>query len=134
MRKYAVERTSILLRRMAFRMHRAARLHHADSIHDLRVSVRRFQQCLRVFQQFFPGGAVKKIHKRLHMVMELSGEVRNRDIALYLLRKAGPPPDSALSAVLLEQKKHAQNELSRLLRRWGRRDVSRKWRSRLRLR
>ncbi len=77
---------------------------------------------------------MKKIHKRLHMVMELSGEVRNRDFALYLLKKAGTPPDSALSAALLEQKKHAQNELSRLLRRWGKRDFSRKWRSRLRLR
>jgi CHAD domain-containing protein len=134
MRKYAVERTSILLRRLAFRVHRAARLHDADSIHDLRVSVRRFQQCLSVFQQFFPGGAVKKIHKRLHNVMELSAEVRNRDIALHLLRQAGMPPDSAVSAALLEQKKQAQTELSRLLRRWGRRDVSRKWRSRLRLR
>lgn len=134
MRKYAVERTSILLRRMAFRVHRAARLHDADSIHDLRVSIRRFQQCLRVFRQFFPGGAVKKIHKRLHVVMELSGEVRNRDIALHLLRMVGTLPDSAVSAALLEQKKQAQSELSRLLRRWGRRDVSRKWRLRLGLR
>jgi CHAD domain-containing protein len=134
MRKYALERTSMLLRRMAFRVHRATRVHHADSIHDLRVSIRRFQQCLRVFQQFFPRGAVKKIHKRLHKVMELSGEVRNRDIALHLLRMAGTPPDSAVSAALLEQKKQAQTELSRLLRRWGNRDVSRKWRSRLGLR
>ena len=131
MRKFALDRTSILLRRMVFRINRAARLRDPDSIHDLRVSIRRFQQCLRVFRQFFPGAGVKRIQKRLNKLMVLSGEIRNRDIAVELFKKAGAPANSAPSAALLEQKKQFQSYLLRLLRRWGKRDISRKWRSRL---
>jgi CHAD domain-containing protein len=134
MRKYALDRTSTLLRRLVFHLHRAARFHDADSIHDLRVSIRRFQQCLAVFEQFFPRGPVKKISKRLQKVMELSGEIRNRDIALDLLGRAGAPDESAVLAGLLHQKRQFQSELARWLRRWGKREISRKWRVRLKIR
>ena len=132
MRKYAMERTTTLLRRLVFRANRAARLRDPDSIHDLRVSIRRFQQCLRVFRQFFPSAAVKRIHRRLHKMMELSGEVRNRDVALDLLR-SGAPSASPLLVRLIGEKKQFQADLLRLLRRSGKRELFRKWRSRLEL-
>ena len=91
MREYARERAALLLRRLAFQMHRAARLRDPESIHDLRVSIRRFQQCLAVFHQFFPRGQAKKIRKRLHQIMQVAGEIRNRDIALELFEKSGLP-------------------------------------------
>ena len=131
MQEYALERGSTLLRRLAFRMNRAAKLRDADSIHDLRVSIRRFEQCLRIFRDFFPGGHKKKIHRRLHKVMNVSGEVRNRDIALELLKKAGVPASSELYAKLSRERKQLQADLLDLFDHWRKRDLSRKWGARL---
>jgi hypothetical protein len=66
--------------------------------------------------------------------MALSGEIRNRDVALDLLKEAGTPAGSELSARWIEEKKQFQSDLSRLLRRWPKRGLSRKWSSRLGLR
>jgi len=131
MRDYALERGSLLLRRLAFQMHRAARLRDPESIHDLRVSIRRFQQCLVVFAQFFPHGQAKKIRRRLHQIMQVAGEIRNRDIALELLERSGMPLDITLQGRLREEARALHGELVRLLGRWGRRDLSRRWGSRL---
>ena len=130
MRRYARDRASTLLRRLALRMNRAAKLGHADSIHDLRVAIRRFEQCLQIFHQFFPGGH-RKIRRRLRKIMQLSGEVRNRDIALALLKQAGLPARAALSTRLLRERRETHRKLLASLDRWGDRDLSRKWSSRL---
>lgn len=131
MPSYAREQASTLLRRLAFRMNRAAKVRDADSIHDLRVAIRRFQQCLRIFHQFLAGGHKKKIRRRLQKTMELSGEIRNRDIALDLLKQAGLPARSALSVRLLRERRGAQSKLLASFDRWGERDLFRKWGSRL---
>jgi CHAD domain-containing protein len=131
MQDYARERAALLLRRLAFQMHRAARLRDPESIHDLRVSIRRFQQCLAVFAQFFPRGQAKKIRKRLHQMMQVAGGIRNRDIALELFEKSSLPPDIALQGRWREEARQLHAELGRLLGRWGRRDLSRRWGSRL---
>ncbi len=131
MPEYARKRLSTLLRRLAFRLNRAAQLRDADSIHDLRVAIRRFEQCLKIFHSFFPGGYKKKIHRRLRRIMDVSGDVRNRDIALELLRKARVLDTSAISVRMLQDRKQAQNELLRVFDQWGSRDVSKKWRARL---
>jgi CHAD domain-containing protein len=131
MQSYAREQASTLLRRLAFRMNRAAKVRDADSIHDLRVAIRRFEQCLQIFHQFLSGGHKKKIRRRLRRIMELSGEIRNRDIALDLLRQAGLPVRSSLSARLLRERREAQSNLLASFDRWGERDLFRKWGSRL---
>jgi CHAD domain-containing protein len=131
MQDYVRKRGATLLRRLAFRLNRAAKLRNADSIHDLRVSIRRFDQCLRVFHAFFPKHHKKKIHRRLHKIMALSGDVRNRDIALELLKKAGVPDTSPVSVTMLQDRKQAQRALLSEFDRWGRRDVSKKWGTRL---
>ena len=131
MRDYALERGSLLLRRLAFQMHRAAQLRDPESIHDLRVSIRRFQQCLAVFSQFFPRGQAKKIRRRLHQIMQVAGEIRNRDIAVELLEKSSLPLEVTLQSRLREEARQMHTDLVRLLGRWGRRDLSRRWGSRL---
>jgi CHAD domain-containing protein len=131
MQCYARKQTSALLRRLAFRMNRAAKLRDADSIHDLRVAIRRFEQCLQIFHQFLSGGHKKKIRRRLRKIMELSGEIRNRDIALDLLKQAGLPARSALAARLLRERRENQSTLLASFDRWGDRDLFRKWGSRL---
>ena len=131
MQSYAREQASTLLRRLAFRMNRAAKVRDADSIHDLRVAIRRFQQCLQIFHQYLSGGHKKKIRRRLQKIMELSGEIRNRDIALDLLKQSGFPLRSSLSARLLRERREAQSKLLASFDRWGERDLFRKWGSRL---
>ncbi len=131
MRLYARAQVFTLLRSLEVRMHEAAKLRDVDSIHDLRVAIRRFQQGLQIFRQFVSGGYRKKIRRRLRKIMQLSGEIRNRDIALDLLRQAGLPARSTVPARLLRERKQFQNELLALFDRWGKRNLSRKWGSRL---
>jgi CHAD domain-containing protein len=128
---YARERGALLLRRLAFCMNRASQLQDPDSIHDLRVAIRRFQQCLTVFQKFFPRGQTKKIRARLHDIMQIAGEIRNRDICLELFEKSGLPADPALALRMRQEAREFHAALQRLLARWGRRDLSRRWGARL---
>ena len=130
-RDYASEQTSMLLRRLAFQASRTARMADVDAIHDLRVSIRRLAQCLRVFSQFFPREKTKKIRQRLEAVMDLASEVRNRDIALHLMAGAPALPDSTLARVLSRERTEAEKSLVAALQRWNRRSFHKRWRSKL---
>jgi CHAD domain-containing protein len=130
-RDYANEQTSTLLRRLAFQASRTAKLADVDAVHDLRVSIRRLTQCLRVFRQFFPRIRARKIQQKLEMVMDLASQVRDRDIALALLADAPPLPDSTLAHALAEERTEAERSLVTALQRWNRRSFHKRWRSRL---
>ncbi len=131
MRKHALEQGRVLLRRFAYQVNRVSRSGGADEIHDLRVAIRRFSQCLRVFAQFFPGGKRKRIGKRLRKVMGMAAAVRDCDVALELAREAGVGGDGALARTLERQREEAMAQLGTTLQRWTRRDFSRKWRAQL---
>jgi CHAD domain-containing protein len=133
MRDYARLQTAILLRRLAYQLNRAASDGDADSIHDLRVAIRRLSRCLRVFAPFFPNDSWKKIRRRLAELMEAAGRVRDRDIALQLLAEAGIPPRAVIATRLAGERRKASHELLLEIRRWKGRNFSRKWRSRLEL-
>jgi CHAD domain-containing protein len=100
---------------------------------DLRVAIRRLSRCLRVFTPFFPGDSWKKIRRQLAGLMEATGRVRDRDIALQLLAEAGIPPRAAIATRLATERRKASRELLLEIRRWKGRSFSRKWRSRLEL-
>ena len=132
-RDHAFGQASTLLRRLAFQATRTARTGDAGSIHDLRVSIRRLTQCLRVFGQFFPRESGKKLQRRLSAVMDLASAVRDIDIATALLAAAGIPSDSPLVRVLSQERTRAERSLVDALERWSRRGFQKKWRSRLEL-
>jgi len=132
-RDHSAGQTSALLRRLAFQANRTARLSDGDAVHDLRVSIRRLAQCLRVFGQFFPRERGKKSQHRLRTLMDQASAVRDRDIALELLAAARIPSDSALVQVLSEERAGAERSLVGTLERWSRRGFQKKWRSRLEL-
>jgi CHAD domain-containing protein len=88
MRRYALEQISGLLNRLAFEVEHARAVRDADAVHDLRVTIRRFGRSLRAFSPFVPPRAVKQIKNQLRHMMDLAGEVRNRDITMDLLREA----------------------------------------------
>jgi len=86
---YANEQISARLGTLVYQVHAAAAQPKADTIHDLRVAIRRFLQSLEVFSSLLPKPAVKKIRKRLRRILNLSAAIRDRDIALELLSEAG---------------------------------------------
>lgn len=57
-----------------------------DWIHDLRVAIRRYTQCLRLFSPCWKKSETRAIRDSLTPLMDLLGEVRNYDIALDLLQ------------------------------------------------
>jgi len=133
MRDYARLQTAILLRRFAFQVNRAARNTDADSIHDLRVSIRRFSQCLRIFAGFYPEDTGRKLRRRMRDLMDAAAAVRDLDIAVELATKAGVSSDAALVQSLETERRQAARRLALQARRWNSKDFSRKWRARLEL-
>jgi CHAD domain-containing protein len=131
MREYAHQQTAILLRRLAMQVNRAARAGDPDAVHDLRVAIRRLSRCLRVFAQFYPGQGWKKMRRRLKDLLDACGSVRDRDVAMDLLAKAGFPPTSIVVRRLNLDRHEALQELMMQLRRWKGRGTSRKWRAQL---
>ncbi|MDP2997391.1 MAG: CHAD domain-containing protein [Acidobacteriota bacterium] len=132
-RDYAVEQVSNLLGKLVFQAHHAARSHHPDAIHDLRVAIRRFNQAMRAFGQFLPAREVKKIRRRLREIMNAAARVRDRDIALELCAEASLPETAPLRQTLAGQRDQRQRELRNRLKRFEARDYSSRWRVRLRL-
>jgi CHAD domain-containing protein len=133
MRDYARFQAAVLLRRLAFQVDRAAKLGHADAIHDLRVAMRRFSRCLRAFAQFFPDRALKKVRREIAGLMDAAGTVRDCDMTLALLAEAGIHGPAGIVARLKMERRRASRDLSREIRRWQNGDFSRKWRTRLEL-
>jgi CHAD domain-containing protein len=130
---YAAQQAAARLDRLAYELGRVGKSTTPDSVHDLRVGIRRFEGCLELFKDYFPRKGAKKIRKRLSGLFDLAGLVRDRDIALELGRQAGLPPQSAMLRAWAQQRKLAAQELSSALRRAVKNDLSTKWRSRLKL-
>jgi CHAD domain-containing protein len=131
MRDYVRLQTAILLRRLAYQVSRAAKSGDAESIHDLRVAIRRFSRCLRVFSQFYPGSSWKKIRRRLSMLMAAAGAVRDLDIAMELLAGAGAGNNRLLLSKLKQQRRQGHRELLQEVHHWNGQGFSKKWRSTL---
>ena len=130
-REYALDQMNHLLSRLAFQIHRAAKVPGPEEIHDVRVSIRRFSQGLLLFEDFFPAWEVKKIRRRLKRMLRLTSEIRDRDITLDFL--AGLK-ESLHRPRLVKKRLALQKEFSQMVRRWNARDFSAKWRSGLSLR
>jgi CHAD domain-containing protein len=112
MADFAHVKMAELLTVMAGALHDAALDPHADAVHDMRVSIRRFQQGLRVFGQYLPNKPVRRVRKQIKRIMDCAGDLRNHDIAIGLVKRAGRDipelaqqrvaAQEALSAVLVE--------------------------------
>ena len=123
--RFAAAHASRLLGKLAFQVRRASKRQDEEAIHDLRVSIRRLSQCLREFRAFFPRRhETKKIRKQLGKLMDLAGEMRNRDIAIELIGNAEP----GLAQQLRRERERAKRKLAKMLVEWRHRDFSRKWR------
>ena len=117
---FARRHGSRLLKKLAEEVEGARRHPDEKAIHDLRVSIRRLSQCLNEFQQFFHPRKTKKTLKRLHRLMTLAAEMRNRDIAIELIGAADP----GLVLILGHEREQAKRKLVKALRDWRRGDIS----------
>jgi CHAD domain-containing protein len=129
--EHARIQTGLLLRRLALQVNRAAKSCDEETVHDLRVSIRRLNRCLRVFAQFYPDRSWKKIRRRLKTLMEAAGSVRDMDIAMEFLAEMGIGKPSPLAHRLTESRRAARRELQHESRTWKERGFSRKWRTAL---
>ncbi|MEJ7607159.1 MAG: CHAD domain-containing protein [Bryobacteraceae bacterium] len=119
MREYARKKTLQLMEDTVFALHDAARLHDPESVHRMRVAIRRFQQALRTFAQYLPPDGVTKVRKQLKQAMDYAGRLRNYDIALELVGIAEP-----VTSVLRAKRLDTKREFIDALRIFVRRDSS----------
>jgi len=129
-RDYAIEQMNRLLTNLAFQIHRTSKSSGPEEIHDFRVSIRRFSQGLQVFSSFLPKWQVKKIKRLLKELMQLTSEIRNRDITLEFLTEED---HDEYRRRLERERASYQRRFSSMVRRWSASDFSVKWRSGLAL-
>ena len=118
--RFARDHASQLRRKLRRQARRAAKHPDEEAIHDLRVSIRRLSECLREFGPFLPPHKTKRTLKRLHKLMDLAAEIRNRDIAIELADDVA----AGLVVILQQEREQMKRKLHRDLIRWRRRDSS----------
>lgn len=121
------------LRRANKEWRRCARKAGADEVHDLRVSLRRFGENLWLFRRLFPKRERKQVRNELKAVMQLTGAVRDADIAIESFQKAGVEAGLACRIALNNTRATAEAALVAALAVGLRTDVAGRWRATLRL-
>lgn len=131
---FALAQTRTRLKRVISAVRRAAK-HPQDpeTAHDLRVAIRRFVQCLRMFRGLFDSAPAAKIRKRLRKLMDLCGAKRDYDVGLQVLEEAGVPAHSSVVLKFREQRDRGSRALARYLEKESTRDDADRWRKRLRV-
>jgi len=133
MRKLLRSQTSARLKKLDREVRNVARKpENADSIHDLRVSIRRLKQELEVFAEWFEAEHVKTIRRHLRKVMDRCAAVRNCDVAIEVLQAAGCEGPK-LTARIEKERRTAAARLARKLEHWRRTGRVREWRGHLRV-
>lgn len=117
-----------LLNRVVFQVNATVRNCCAETVHDLRVSIRRFLQGLRVFRTCYAVKLPKKMGRFLKATLSAAGEVRDCDVALQLLETIEAKATRGLRQKLEARRKAASAALIERLQRWKQRHSSAKWR------
>ncbi len=126
MQDFGRRQIASVLKTFSARLNRVAETGDPEDIHDLRVAIRRLSRALRVF------GSWKPIRAQLRHGMQLAGAVRDRDIALELLEKAGVSPRTAVVRRLIVERRQANQEFLAEMRRWQEQQIVRQWSKSLR--
>jgi CHAD domain-containing protein len=121
--KFARAQTRLRLKRVTAAVRRAInRPHDPETAHDLRVAIRRFLECVDMFDGLFRARPLEKVRKPLHKLMSLSGAKRDYDVGIEVLKEAGLWPQSS---VMLEFRETRDRELKALARYLGRKKIRR---------
>ena len=126
MQAFAARKTKELIDNSVFALHDALRLHDAESVHRMRVAIRRLQQALRVFGQYLDKSGVKRVKRQLKRCLGAAGQLRDHDIALELLKKSGQDLTE-----LRNGRTASKRALQTMLRQVTSKDIGVKWRNEL---
>ncbi len=124
---FARARLNDLLDEAVYWVRQTANLRSEEAVHQLRVSLRRLQQGLRVFAKYLPERGLNRVRKDVRKLLRAAAEVRSRDIAAQLVTELGGD-----AAPLLVERKARMKDLLELASRDAADSV--KWRKRLDLR
>lgn len=133
LREHVRSHTATLLRRLAFQVRQATLRHDEESVHDLRVAIRRLRECLRTFEGLYPEPPRKKVRKELKKLMRSAERVRSADIALELLKKAGLDDGEGQVREIRARRARYASELHEELTSLASRPYTRTWREALAL-
>src|ERR1700734_2513449 len=118
MRKFTHSQVDKLLRSLAAQVKRTAESADVEAVHDLRVAIRRMNRALRLFAQFFPGKQWKRIRKELSYLMDAAAALRDSDVALELLEKAGVGKRARAAMALQSRRRTTEVKLREELQLW----------------
>jgi len=110
LKEFGLRTTRELLESAAKAIRKTATSPDHEAVHKMRVSIRRFQQALRLFRQFLRRKGVDSVRAELRAIMVEAGNLRNHDIALSL---AGN--HRSVSKYLTEQRKLAEAKVAAAL-------------------
>jgi CHAD domain-containing protein len=125
--EYAVQTIVELMDKVQKESVAAAKDASEERIHDLRVSIRRLSETLRVFEDVCPDDSAAAIRKDLKQAMRLAGRIRNHDVAAELAKKS----KVTVSASSDEERAQAVRELGEVLTKWNKGVIYKIWRTEL---
>ncbi len=114
-----------LLDDLETQMNRTAQKADVDAVHDLRVSVRRASQALRVFNDQL--AHARRLRKELSAIRDKAAPVRDRDVTMKILRRHRLPLTDPASAYLTGQRDFAAAELQLFLSKRLGKEPRKKW-------
>lgn len=114
-----------LLEALIAEVHRTADSTGVDAVHDLRVSVRRATEALRLSRPQLP--KARKLAKEIKSLRQLAAAVRDRDVTRQLLRRHRLPATDPALIYLQGQRDLAAQQLQAFLRDQLRRNRPQRW-------
>jgi CHAD domain-containing protein len=115
------------MERLAFQARRTTRSTSPESVHDLRVAIRRAEQALVTLKVCFPRKPAKRIRKQLKAVLSAAGAVRDFDIAIEILSRMNQPGAAELRRDIRARRKAAEKSLLTALKRLSLRTRLSRW-------
>jgi CHAD domain-containing protein len=115
-----------LLDDLATEMRRTAKSADVDAVHDLRVSVRRASESLRIFDGQIP--KARRLRKEIKAIRERAAAVRDRDVTRQLLRRYRLPASDPACIYLQGQRDLAAAQLQEFLQTQIRKSHPARWR------
>ncbi len=109
-REFARRETLARIEKVLKEMERISHSAGEDEVHDMRVSIRRFSQAVRIFEPLLPKRS-KKIVKRVRALLAAAGSVRDLDVGIERLRKLGVPDEEPLLLSMHETRRRESLEL-----------------------
>ena len=131
--RFSAEQSGGFLRSLTLQTAHALKFAGIEAVHDLRVAIRRFRQVAKILKPWLPREESRLLRRELKELMGKAGSVRDRDIALHLLRTIEVPKNRRILSELHAARAASAHALHECLHDFQLRDTSAAWRRALKL-